>query len=115
MVQVSIEEDDQGRIWTLKCSGHAGFDDGAGLDLVCAATSALTGALGIGFSQVLSVPVSLNASDGEFALRLPAEAVSDPHFASAQVLLQTTCRALREMAQHYAGFIEVQPGKESSR
>lgn len=115
MVRITIEEDAQGRVWAIECTGHAGFDDGEGLDLVCAATSALTGALGIGFSQVLQLPVSLAAADGSFALRLPAEAAGDAQFASAQVLLQTTCRALREMAHHYAGFIEVQPGKESSR
>lgn len=114
MVKISITEDDQGRVWALECCGHAGFDDG-GLDLVCAATSALTGALGIGFSQVLQLPVDVQAGDGSFHLRLPPEAAQHEEFVSAQVLLQTTCRALREMAQHYTGFIEVEAGKDSSR
>lgn len=109
MVKVLVREDSEGRIWSLHCAGHAGFDE-HGMDIVCAAVSALTGALGLGFSQELSLPVELRAADGEFSLQLPREAAEQVQWASAQVLLRTVVAALREMAQYYAGFIVVEAG-----
>jgi uncharacterized protein YsxB (DUF464 family) len=110
MVEVSWRKDSTGHIWSLECSGHAGFDEE--LDLVCAAVSALTGALGLGFSRVLSLPAALEAADGSFRLRLmPAQALH-PEFPAAQVLLRTTVLALSEMIQHYPGFIQRKPGEE---
>ncbi|MBS2038190.1 ribosomal-processing cysteine protease Prp [bacterium] len=97
------EEDHQGQIWRLQCQGHAGFD--VELDLVCAAISALTGSLGIGFSKVLQIPCRLEAGDGAFLLQLSKETGAHPEFSSAQTLLKTTVLALTEMIEHYPGFI----------
>ncbi|MBX3170944.1 MAG: ribosomal-processing cysteine protease Prp [Candidatus Eremiobacteraeota bacterium] len=103
MIQVDWQQDSEGNIWLLHCAGHAGFD--GELDLVCAAVSALTGALGIGFSKVLQLPCRLEAGDGEFLLQLSQETGAHPEFVSAQTLLQTTVLALTEMIEHYPGFI----------
>ena len=111
MVEVAWQEDHNGLIWSLHCSGHAGFDQD--LDLVCAAVSALTGALGLGFSRVLTIPVELQAGDGSFELQLHPRQPDHAEFSSAQVLLRTTVLALSEMIQHYPGFIRRKPGEES--
>lgn len=103
MIQVDWQQDPEGCIWLLHCEGHAGFD--GELDLVCAAVSALTGALGIGFSQVLHLPCRLEAGNGQFLLQLSKETGAHPEFVSAQTLLQTTVLALSEMIEHYPGFI----------
>ena len=103
MVQVDWQQDSQGQIWRLACLGHAGFD--GELDLVCAAVSALTGALGIGFSKVLHLPCRLEAGDGQFLLQLLPETGAHPEFVQAQTLLKTTVLALTEMIEHYPGFI----------
>lgn len=103
MVQVDWHQDPEGRIWRLRCQGHAGFD--GELDLVCAAVSALTGALGIGFSKVLHLPCRLEAGDGRFLLQLSQDTGAHPEFVSAQTLLKTTVLALTEMIEHYPGFI----------
>ena len=112
MVVVSWKQDRDGRVWTLSCAGHAGFDEE--LDLVCAAVSALTGALGLGFSRVLSIPAELKAADGHFRLQLEPEQSQHPDFVAAQALLRTTVLALSEMIQHYPGFIQRKPGEEGA-
>ena len=110
MVKVDWKQDEQGLIWSLRCSGHAGFDEE--LDLVCAAVSALTGALGIGFSKVLHLPCRLEAGDGRFFLQLSQDTGAHPEFVSAQTLLKTTVLALTEMIEHYPGFIGRRSGEE---
>ena len=113
MVRVRIQEDRHGQVWSIRCQGHAGFDED-GQDIVCAAVSALTGALGTGFTQVLSLPVEVEARDGEFSLQLPADSQGHPEFASAQVLLRTIVAAIREMARYYPGFIVLEAGNDGN-
>lgn len=112
MVKFSWEEGDGKSLRSLRCSGHAGFEDGQGLDLVCAAVSALTGALGLGFSRLLEVPHQIEVEHGLFQVGLLPDAESHPDWKAAQVLLQTTQMALLEMAEVYPGFITVDLGKE---
>lgn len=107
MIEIDWQQDPQGRVWSLHCEGHAGFD--GELDLVCAAVSALTGSLGIGFSKVLQVPCQLEAADGQFLLRLSPGTAAHPEFPQAQTLLQTTVLALQEMIEYYPGFIGRRP------
>lgn len=96
-------------ILSLHCQGHAGFD--AELDLVCAAVSALTGALGIGFSKVLTLPHRIEVADGTFQLQLTAQP-DHPDWKAAQTLLKTTVLALEELIAHYPGFIRRRSGNE---
>jgi uncharacterized protein YsxB (DUF464 family) len=109
MVEARWEEDQASRLWRLECRGHAGFQD-EGPDLVCAAVSALTGALGIGFTKVLNIPCQVTACDGHFFVCLAREQVDHPQFSSAQVLLRSVVLALEELACHYPGFIQVHAG-----
>ena len=106
MVEVCWTEDRQGNLWHVRCQGHAGFDEE--LDLVCAAVSALTGALGLGFSRVLSIPSELQVGDGFFELKLSREGEQHDDFRAAQVLLRTTVLAMAEMIEHYPGYIQRQ-------
>lgn len=114
MVEFSLNRDDRGTIWGLSCRGHAGFDDGDGLDLVCAAVSALTGALALGFTRILKVPHQVEGADGWFQLTLRSAHQEHVDFRAAQVLLATTALALQELVQHYPGFIRQSLGNEDS-
>lgn len=107
MIEVDWNSDDPVRF--LECRGHAGFD--ADLDLVCAAVSALTGTLGLGFTRVLALPHRIEASDGNFRLQL-TEQPDHPDWKAAQTLLKTTVLALEELITHYPGFIQRRPGNE---
>ena len=109
MVEAHWEEDSASRLWRLECRGHAGFHD-EGPDLVCAAVSALTGVLGIGFTKVLNIPCQVAASDGHFFVSLAHEQVDHPQFPSAQALLRSVALALEELACYYPGFIQVNAG-----
>lgn len=109
MVEFQVQRNEGGHIVGLFCFGHAGFDEG-GLDLVCAGVSALTGQLGIAFTEVLSVPHHLEVADGLFKLQLEADAVSE----STEVLLRSTSLALAQLAQYYPGFIRQRLGNEQA-
>ncbi len=110
MVEFQVKRNEGGHIVGLFCFGHAGFADEGGLDLVCAGVSALTGQLGIAFSEVLSVPHQLEVGDGLFILQLESGAVSE----STEVLLRSTSLALAQLAQHYPGFIRERLGNEQA-
>ncbi len=107
MVVVRFSRSQAGEILELCCSGHAAFDDGQGLDLVCAAVSALTGALGLGLTDVLSHCACIDCEDGLFAMRLKPDLTS-VQSSGAQVLLETVARAFHQMAEHYPGFLVVE-------
>ena len=107
MVEFQATLDEGGHIVGLFCFGHAGFDEG-GLDLVCAGVSALTGQLGIAFTEVLAVPHQLEVSDGMFRVLLPPEGVNE----ASQALLRSTWLALQQLAVYYPGFIREGMGKE---
>lgn len=103
MVVVDIEEID-GRVVALRCSGHAEFEE-VGQDIVCAAVSALTGALAIGLTEVARLPVAPRAGDGVFEVELPELSPEQQSFAA--LLLDTTVAALLQMEEVYSGFVEV--------
>ena len=94
-------------IATLQCSGHAGFDDGEGLDLVCAAVSALTGALGLGLTEKIQPPLQVMVGDGHFSLDLRPQQVNPP----AHLLVDTITFSLIQLAQNYPGFCSVREQK----
>ena len=106
MIRIGVRSDAQGRIRYLSCSGHARFDHEGGTDIVCAGVSALTGALIIGLTQVIGVPVSYERASGVTKIRVPAR-LPEVESGQVQVLMKTTVRALEELAQHYEGFLRV--------
>lgn len=99
MVEVQVARGPEGSVQEIECSGHAGFDDGEGLDLVCAAVSALTGALGLGLSEVLQSSAQLEVGPGSFRARVEATLPEE------QALLKTMALALEQLGQHYPGFL----------
>ena len=106
MIRVNLQSDTRGRIRFFSCQGHAELtvceeDD----DLLCAGVSALCGALTIGLVQVVGASVVLNEDYGLFHLEL--EEMDEEKERQSQVLLQTTVKALEELAAHNVGFIEV--------
>lgn len=106
MIRVGLRRDSRGRIRLLSCTGHARFDPEGGVDVVCAGVSALLGALAIGLTEVVGAPVCLEAGDGRMRVRVPARMPED-QAARVQLLLETTARALEQLQEHYAGFLQV--------
>ncbi len=87
----------------LTCRGHAGFDDGLGNDLVCAAVSALTGALGLGVAEVEGLPGAVKVDHGVFELQL-----TDEEGKRVALLTETVARALTQLEEHYRGSLQVE-------
>jgi uncharacterized protein YsxB (DUF464 family) len=107
MVSVQLGRSRAGEVVSLICSGHAAFDNGQGLDLVCAAVSALTGALGLGLTEILSDSAAVECQDGYFSATLRPGLCPD-QAVGARVLMDTVTGALLQMAEHYPGFISVE-------
>ena len=103
MIEIAMEQDFNNRTIALECSGHAGFDDGQGLDLVCSAVSALTGALGLGLAEKSQPPLRVSVDDGHFAVDLRGQAASS----EAHFLLDTIASSLLLLAQNYPGFCSI--------
>lgn len=106
MVKIAVLLNPAGDPVGVTCRGHAGFGEG-GPDLVCAAVSALTGALGIAFSEVIHLPVELSAGHGKFSLLLGPGSVDHPDWPSARTLLRTTWLALQQLACLNQGFLQL--------
>ena len=102
MVQIEIGRFPDGAVQSLICSGHAGFGDEDGPDLVCAAVSALTGAIGIGLTDGRKGPFPVSAADGEFQLKWK----TPPSDCDAFLVL-TVVKSLQQMEQHYPGFLKI--------
>ena len=112
MVKIRITRSPAGHVIGLTSKGHAGFDDGKGNDLVCAAVSALTGALGLGLAEVAELPHAVSASHGLFELQL-----SDEEGKRVALLTETVARALAQLEEHYRGSLQVERrgGRKSAR
>ena len=104
MVLITVKEASGGDILAIECSGHAEFDE-SGSDIVCAGVSALTGALALGLTEVLKLPVQPGAADGRFAVNLGH--LSPEALAQAQVLARTFLLAVEQLEGVYEGFVEV--------
>lgn len=104
MIDIRYQQDAQGRLQRLCCSGHALFENEEGGDLVCAAVSALTGAIGIGLTQGVEPPYCVRASEGLFELDWNRPPTSEQRF-----LVETVFLALRQMEEHYSGFLQIRP------
>ncbi|CAN0293220.1 unnamed protein product [Phaeothamnion confervicola] len=102
MIDIRLKRD-KGRVVALECSGHAGFDDGNGLDLVCAAVSALTGALGMGLAEKASPPLQVAVGDGRFKVDLRKQPASE----EAYFLLGVIASSLEMLTRNYPGFVQL--------
>lgn len=74
------------------------------MDIVCAAVSALLGALAIGLTEVVGAPVSLEAGDGHFLVRVPAGVAGEE---PVRVLMETAVRALEGIEENYRGTLKI--------
>lgn len=108
MIEIVLEKDARGRILSLRCDGHAGFSAGeeGGVDIVCAAVSALTGYLGLTFAEVLGFPEAVAASDGHFGL-IRSQAWTETTHQIADVLLKGWERSARGLEENYSGWVRV--------
>ncbi|MBI3926681.1 MAG: ribosomal-processing cysteine protease Prp [Armatimonadetes bacterium] len=106
MIQLRLRRDSRERVCELDCRGHAGFDDGTGIDLVCAGVSAVLGALAIGLTEVAALPIPIDAGDGAFHVRIPEHLDPDQQ-RQAALLMETAARALLALDTHYRGYLQV--------
>ena len=108
MIEILLKKDLSGRIQILSCEGHAGFSasEEGGVDIVCAAVSALTGYLGLTVAEVLGAPEAVSASDGAFRLERALDWDESKH-ATVDVLLGGWERAVRSLEENYSGWVSV--------
>lgn len=108
MIEIVLNKDRAGRIHRLSCEGHAGFSasEEGGVDIVCAAVSALTGYLGLTVADVLEAPGAVTASDGAFCLERSLD-WDESRQVTVDVLLGGWERAVRSLEENYSGWVRV--------
>ncbi|HOB22115.1 MAG: ribosomal-processing cysteine protease Prp [Firmicutes bacterium] len=101
MIKVLIRK--QGQLITeIRAQGHSGYAE-AGSDIVCAGVSALLQALKIGLEELAGEEIG-KIEDGFLACPVS----SDP---KAQFLAKVMELSLREMAQSYSDYLQVEGGE----
>ena len=106
MVRITVYRDAEQRLRRLTATGHAAFsDDEHGGDIVCAAVSALTGYLGIAFSEEVPQMGAVRGDDGYFDLVL-----AEPYLATSEVavMLGAWLRAVEQLEENYLGWVKVE-------
>jgi uncharacterized protein YsxB (DUF464 family) len=104
MIRIRVQQDRKGLIQQIKVTGHANFAE-HGMDIVCAAVSAVTIGLVNAMEQITGVTVH-QADDGEGKVdcRMPTGLPSDVT-AKLALLMEAMDLSLKGIAEAYPDFI----------
>ena len=107
MTKVVFYECDNGDMCGFEASGHAGYAK-RGMDIVCAAVSALTQATANGLTEVVKASCEgrMDEDTGYLSCMLSPAAPKDI-VEKAQILLKTLKMALTEISKDYPGTIRI--------
>ena len=105
MITINIKRNDKNEIVSFMLDGHAGYAK-KGNDIVCAAVSAVTNMVLIGFNQ-LDVTPKCEMSDGGFlSCELPQNLTGDVQ-TKLQFLLECMVNEFMDIKNSYGKYIKV--------
>jgi hypothetical protein len=105
LVAITLERGPDGGLCGYRASGHTGLA-AAGQDVACAAISALVQTAALGLERRLGIAVEVDAGDGLFTCRLPAELAAEAR-ERAEDLLETMRLGLAEIARLQPGALRL--------
>ena len=91
------------RISGFEISGHTGYAE-EGSDIVCSAVSSVSQMALLGIKDVLKLNVFFEISDGFLKLSLGKNVENE----SAQVLLKSMEKSLREIQKEYGNYVKLE-------
>jgi uncharacterized protein YsxB (DUF464 family) len=103
VIEVIVRRDSRERLSSLFADGHANFDE-EGLDVVCAAVSAVLQAAWLGLTDVAGVTVAAEKEKGQLSLRWPEAARSD---AAVAAIVGTAERAVEALAVQFPDHVRL--------
>ena len=106
MINITIIKSNN-KIITIEATGHSGYAE-SGQDIVCAAVSTLTQALINGLIEVVKISPKYIVDEDipHLSVTLPND-LSDEKSKYAQVLMNSTYLALKDIANSYSKFIKI--------
>lgn len=106
MIRVRFQRDPNGNLCGFQVRGHADFDE-EGLDIVCAAVSALAEGIARGLELQLGPQLSLQQRKGFLICMLPAP-IPPRRRGAVKALLETLRVSLSELAGAYPDYVLVE-------
>ena len=106
MINVTIVKSNN-KIITIEATGHSGYAE-SGSDIVCASVSSLTQALINGLIEVVKINPKyvIDEEIPHLSVTLPND-LTEEKSKYAQVLMSSTCLAIKGVADSYPKFIKI--------
>ena len=106
MINITVVKSNS-KIITIEATGHSGYAD-EGQDIVCAAVSTLTQALINGLIEVVKISPNYTIDEDipQLSVTIPNE-IEEEKSKYAQVLMNSTYLALKDIADSYSKFIKI--------
>lgn len=106
MINITIIKNNS-QILTIEATGHSGYAE-SGSDIVCSAVSTLTQALINGLIEVVKITPKyvIDENIPHLSVTLPKD-ISEDKLKYAQVLMNSTYLALKQVANSYQKFIKI--------
>ena len=105
MITINIKRNDKNEIIKFSLDGHAGYAK-SGNDIVCAAVSAITNMIIIGFEKLDIMPDFEKNDDGYLSFELP-NSLSDEQNNKIQYLLECMREEFMDIQKNYSKYVKV--------
>ena len=105
MITINIKRNDKNEIVKFSLNGHAGYAE-SGSDIVCAAVSAITNMIIIGFEKLQIVPDFEKNNDGYISFDIPSD-LSKEQNSKIQYLLDCMTEEFMDIQKNYMKYVKV--------
>lgn len=106
MIKITLWQNPEQQIVKFLVEGHSGFGE-KGLDIVCAAVSALTLATVNGLTDYVLLPVDINLKEGYVHCTLPIQ-MTELQSIQAQTILNVMDLAFQNIKNQYCRYIKIE-------
>ena len=105
MITINIKRNEKNEIVKFSLEGHAGFA-ASGKDIVCAAVSAITNMIIIGFEQLNIIPNFEKNDNGYLSFELPSQLAEEQN-SKIQYLLNCMAEEFMDIQKNYMKYVKV--------
>jgi uncharacterized protein YsxB (DUF464 family) len=103
VIEVFVRRDSRDRLSSIFADGHADFTE-EGVDLICAAVSAILQAAWLGLTDVAHVRVEATKSEGRLSLRWPEQSRANESLAA---IVGTAEKAVETLSRQFPDHVRI--------